>query len=167
MTNPELVTTIVSMVIGSGGVAAAITALVSMKKYKAEARLIEQQAEAARLEAEQKTHEYIRTQLTELSETHKAESDELRKQNRELSEQIAVLNDKINQLMTWVVVDNNTYRNWLENELKKVKPDIEFPKCRPAPGFDDHGALHANTSTPQSDTSSGTNTNESNENGNT
>lgn len=166
MTHAELITTIVSMIIGSGGVAAAITALVSMKKYKAEARLIEQQAEASRLEAEQKTHEYIRTQLRELSETHKAESDELRKQNRELSEQIAVLNDRINQLMTWVVVDNNTYRNWLENELKKVKPDIEFPKCRPAPGFDDHGVHHAGTSTPSPDNTSGTNTNESNENGN-
>jgi gas vesicle protein len=135
MTNPELVTTIVSMIIGSGGVAAAITALVSMKKYKAEARLIEQQAEAARLEAEQKTHEYIRTQLTELSETHKAESDELRKQNRELSEEIINLNNKVNQLMSWIVGDNLTYRSWLENELRKLKPDIKFPKCRPAPGF--------------------------------
>jgi predicted nuclease with TOPRIM domain len=82
-------------------------------------------------------NEYIRTQLKELSDTHRQESDELRKQNRELNAKITELNDKINQLMTWVVVDNNSYRTWLENELLKLKPDIEFPKCRPAPGFTD------------------------------
>jgi RecA/RadA recombinase len=137
MTTAQLVATIISAVIGSGGIASAIVALVSIRKYKAEARLLEQEAETNRRESEQKMNEYIRTQLKELSDTHRQESDELRKQNRELNAKITELNDKINQLMTWVVVDNNSYRTWLENELLKLKPDIEFPKCRPAPGFTD------------------------------
>lgn len=131
----QVVIAIITSIVGSGGIAAAITAFLSAKKYKAEADMIEQQSESARTESEQKMNEYIRSQLKELSETHKQESDELRRQNRELSDRISDLNDKINQLMTWVVVDNNSYRNWLENELRKLKPDIEFPKCRPAPGF--------------------------------
>ena len=135
MNTAQVVTTIISVVIGSGGIASAIVALLSVRKYKAEAKVLEQQADTNRLETEQKMNEYIRTQLKELSETHKQESDELRKQNKELSEKINVLNDRINQLMHWIIVDNNSYRSWLENELLKLKPDIEFPKCKPAPSF--------------------------------
>ena len=135
MNTAQVVTTIISVVIGSGGIASAIVALLSVRKYKAEAKVLEQQADTNRLETEQKMNEYIRTQLKELSETHKQESDELRKQNKELSEKINVLNDRINQLMNWIIVDNNSYRSWLENELLKLKPDIEFPKCKPAPSF--------------------------------
>lgn len=135
MNATQFVIAIITSVLGSGGIAATITAFLSAKKYKAETNILEQQAESARTESEQKMNEYIRSQLKELSETHKQESDELRRQNHELSEKISVLNGKINQLMTWVIVDNNSYRNWLENELRKLKPDIEFPKCRPAPCF--------------------------------
>lgn len=138
MDTGQIILTIISTVIGSGGIASGITALLSSKKYKAEAASLEQQIEAARLESEQKTNEYIRDQLKELSDTHKKESDELRCQNKELSDKINALNDRINQLMTWIVVDNNSYRNWLENELRKVNPTVEFPKCRPAPGFEEN-----------------------------
>lgn len=131
----NMVLTITSTIIGSGGLATLITAILSSRKYKAEANSLEQQIETARLESEQKTNEYIRSQLKELSETHKRESDELRNQNKELFDKIASLNDHINQLMTWIVVDNNSYRTWLENELRKLNPTIEFPRCRPAPGF--------------------------------
>ena len=133
--NANEILTIITTVIGSGGIASLITALLSSKKYKAEAKSLEQQIEVARKESEQKTNEYIRSQLKELSDTHKKESDELRKQNKELSDKIASLNDHINQLMTWIVVDNNSYRTWLENELRKLNPSIQFPRCRPAPGF--------------------------------
>jgi len=135
MDTAQMIIAIITAVLGSGGIATVVTSLISSKKYKAEASMLEQQAESARKESEQKMNEYIRTQLKELSDTHKQESDELRRQNRELGDKIAVLNNRINQLMSWVVVDNNSYKNWLENELRKLKPDIEFPKCRPAPGF--------------------------------
>jgi flagellar motility protein MotE (MotC chaperone) len=137
MSHTELILAIVSTVVGSGGIASAIVALLSVRKYKAEARILEQQVDTNRQETEQKVNEYIRTQLKELSDTHRAESDELRKQNRELGDKITVLNNRINQLMNWIIVDNNAYRSWLENELLKLKPDIEFPKCKPTPGFMD------------------------------
>ena len=140
----QVVSTIVSVIIGSGGIASAIVALLSVRKYKAEAKVLEQQADTNHQETEQKINEYIRTQLKELSDTHRAESDELRKQNRELNDKITTLNDRINQLMQWIIVDNNSYRSWLENELLKLKPDIEFPKCKPAPGFmDDQGVVES------------------------
>lgn len=146
MSHTELVLAIVSAVIGSGGIASAIAALVSVRKYKAEAQILEQQVDTNRQETEQKVNEYIRTQLKELSDTHRAESDELRKQNKELGEKITVLNTRINQLMNWIIVDNNSYRSWLENELLKLKPDIEFPKCKPAPGFMNNSEADGNTS---------------------
>lgn len=135
MNTTSLVIAIISAVLGTGGIGAAIVSLFSIRKYKAEALVLEQQVVTSRQESEQKINEYIRTQLKELSETHRHESDELRKQNNELNEKIAVLNDRINQLMKWIVVDNNTYRTWLENELIKLEPNIKFPKCKPAPGF--------------------------------
>lgn len=135
MGTAQLIASIIAAVVGTGGIASIIIAVFSIRKYKAEARSIEQQTETARRESEQKMNEYIRTQLKELSDTHRAESEELRKQNRELSEEIVNLNNKVNQLMSWIVGDNLTYRSWLENELRKLKPDIKFPKCRPAPGF--------------------------------
>ena len=135
MTKGEIITTIVSLLVGTGGVASLLVAIFSLRKYKAEAKVIEQEAESARTETEQKMNEYIRSQLKELSETHKQESDELRKQNKELKDNIDILNDRINRLISWIVTDNNTYRTWLENELKKRDPDIEFPRCKPAPGF--------------------------------
>lgn len=141
MTTTAIVVSIISAIIGTGGIGAAIVAIFSIRKYKAEALVLEQQVESSRSESEQKINEYIRTQLKELSDTHRHESDELRKQNNELNEKIAVLNDRINQLMNWIVVDNNTYRTWLENELLKLEPNIKFPKCRPAPGFSENVAM--------------------------
>ena len=135
MTHTEIVITVISAVLGSGGIASAIVSFFSVRKYKAEAALIEQQAETAHEETEQKLNEYIRTQLKELSETHKKESEELREQNKELSERVNVLTRRINQMMLWIVGDNNAYRTWLESELRKLKPDIVFPRCKPAPGF--------------------------------
>ena len=135
MNKTELIIAIISAVLGSGGIATAIVSFLSIRKYRAEAALIEQQAENARKESEQKLNEYISTQLKELSETHKKESEELRKQNKELSERVTVLTDRINQMMHWIVGDNNAYRTWLESELRKLRPDIKFPKCKPAPGF--------------------------------
>lgn len=144
MTAAQLTITIITAVLGTGGIASAIVALFSIRKYKAEARVLEQQAEASRLETEQKMNEYIRTQLKELSETYRRESDDLRKQNRELNDKITTLNDRLNQLLSWIVTDNNAYRTWLENELLKLKPDIEFPKCKPAPGFSDDRHAESN-----------------------
>ena len=149
MSKTEIIVMIISALFGTGGITTIIVALLSFRKYKAEARLIEQQALDAQKESERKANEYITSQLKELTERHAAESekyrakiDEMNAQNekkiKELSEQITSLSTRVNQLMNWIIVDNNSYRTWLECELRKSKPDIKFPKCRPVPGFEDY-----------------------------
>jgi biopolymer transport protein ExbB/TolQ len=149
MSKTEIVVMIISALFGTGGITTIIVALLSFRKYKAEANLIEQQALDAQKESERKNNEYITNQLKELTERHAQESEKYRKkieelttQNeakiKELSEQINALSKRVNQLMNWIIVDNNAHRSWLECELRKAKPDIKIPKCRPVPGFEDY-----------------------------
>ena len=148
MSKTEIVVMIISALFGTGGITTIIVALLSFRKYKAEAKLIEQQAMDAQKESERKTNEYVTNQLKELADRHAAESEKYRnkietltaqneKKIDELKDQIAKLSQRVNQLMNWIIVDNNAYRTWLECELRKLKPDIKFPKCRPIPGFED------------------------------
>lgn len=157
MSKAEIIVMIVSAVFGTGGITTIIVALLSFRKYKAEAKLIEQQAMDAQKESERKANEYITNQLKELTDRHVSESEKYRnkietltaqneKKIDELKDQIAKLSQRVNQLMNWIIVDNNAYRTWLECELRKVKPDIKFPKCRPIPGFEDYSQEEKTTS---------------------
>ena len=69
----------------------------------------------------------------DLKKKYEEECDALRKRNEELDSKISDLSNRLQTLMEWVVVDNNQYRSWLENELRKLNPDITFPTCKPAP----------------------------------
>lgn len=149
MSKTEIFVMIISALFGTGGLTTIIVALLSFRKYKAEARLLEQQAIDAQKESERKANEYITNQLKELTDRHAQESEKYRTKIEELttqnenkinalSDQITKLSTRVNQLMNWIIVDNNAYRSWLECELRKVKPDLKFPKCRPVPGFEDY-----------------------------
>ena len=149
MSKTEIFVMIISALFGTGGLTTIIVALLSFRKYKAEARLLEQQAMDAQKESERKANEYITNQLKELTDRHAQESEKYRTKIEELttqnenkinalSDQITKLSTRVNQLMNWIIVDNNAYRSWLECELRKVKPDLKFPKCRPVPGFEDY-----------------------------
>lgn len=122
----NMIIAIVSAAIGTGGISAILSTWINRSKVKADAKLTEVQA-----------NEYIQKQLKDLSDNHKKEADEYRAKNKELDDRLSALTDQINKLMSWIVTDNNTYRTWLENELRKFKPDIVFPKCKLPPGFDD------------------------------
>lgn len=137
MSDTHLIITIITTIIGSGGITGAIVAVLSARKYKAEAKLLEQQAESARKEAEHKMNEYIASQLKELAETHKKESEELRRQNKELSDRVNVLTAKLNLLMNWIVGDNNRYVTWLETKVHSYDPEVIFPPYKPAPGMNE------------------------------
>lgn len=125
-------------ILGSGGISALITNMLNARKYKAEARMIEEDADSKHQQTEREHDEYIHTQLREITETHRKESEELRRMNKELTARICELEIRINKMMEWIVIDNNSYRSWLETELRKYNPDIEFPKCKPAPGFEEY-----------------------------
>ena len=59
MNTTSLVIAIISAVLGTGGIGAAIVSLFSIRKYKAEALVLEQQVATSRQESEQKINEYI------------------------------------------------------------------------------------------------------------
>lgn len=133
----EHIVTVIIAIFGSGGLCSIITALLSRRKYKAEALIIEADAEEKRKKAERENMDYIHEQFKEITETYKRQAEEQLRVNSELSERVRTLENRINKLMEWVINDDGSYRAWLENELKKYDPDIEFPKCKPAPGFEE------------------------------
>lgn len=129
------IATVIIAILGSGGLCSIITSIFSRRKYKAEASLIEVEAEEKRKAAEREYMNYIHGQFKEITETYKRESEDLRAMNRELNDRVRSLENRINKLMEWIINDDGSYRTWLENELRKYDPDIEFPKCKPAPSF--------------------------------
>ena len=123
-------------VLGSGGLCSVVTALMSKRKYRAEATLLETEAEEKRKTIEREYMSYIHDQFKDITETHKREAEESRAQNRILTARVNELESRINKLMEWIVVDNNSRVTWLESELRKYNPSVIIPPCRPAPGFE-------------------------------
>ena len=129
---PELVTLITAF-IGGGGISAVITARIAAKKQDADNRHTDQETEGLRIQNEITEMDYINKRLQEISEISKKEADELRKKNEALNDKISELNHKMQSLMEWIVTDNYKYRSWLENELKQVNPDVQFPETTKPP----------------------------------
>ena len=129
---PELVTLITAF-IGGGGISAVITARVAAKKQDADNRHTDQETEGLRIQNEITEMDYINKRLQEISEISKKEADELRRKNEALNDKISELNHKMQSLMEWIVTDNYKYRSWLENELKQVNPDVQFPETTKPP----------------------------------
>jgi len=152
METNAIVISVITAILGTGGITAIITEILTARKYRAEAQRIEQDTANQRRISEQEMQSYIRSQMMEINETYKKESDELRRQNEELTHRINDLTKKTQELMEWIIYDNNRYRSWLETELIKLKPDIQFPTCRPAPGFELNTDSIDNSSISSSDT---------------
>jgi len=127
--NTTTILTIIASIIGSGGISAIITGILSSKKYKSEARKLDQEAESLKVQ----NMDFIHKRLQEIADSQSQESIKLRNRNDELNEKIEELNDKLQTIMEWVVYDNQQYRQWLESRLMELDPDIEFPKCSPPP----------------------------------
>lgn len=123
-------------ILGSGGLASTLTVVLSSRKYKAEARTIEEQARSSRLQMEQEMTERIHQQFADLAERFKKDSEEQRAINKAMEKKISQLNTHINTLTNWVVTENASYITYLENEIRKTSPDFVFPKTKPAPKFD-------------------------------
>lgn len=119
--------------IGGGGLGSFLGVVFSKKKYEVEAKQLEQQLRDSREEANRKSIDFIQDKMREIASKYEAESEALRKRNEELDHKISDLNSRLQNLMEWVVVDNNQYRTWLETELRKLNPEISFPPCSPAP----------------------------------
>ena len=133
MDNMQTFLTIVGCILGSGGLSALITALISMRKNKSESLKIDQETRALQTNNDLAIIEYVNKILKESEKNANDIAKETRRENEILRKQIDELNGRLQELMNWVVTDNTRYRNWLERELRKVNPDIEFPECEPAP----------------------------------
>lgn len=129
----ETIISVIVAIIGSGGLTATLTSILSARKYAAESNKTTQEANGIHIQNEITQMDYINTKLHEISENSAKESEILRKRNDVLNRRINDLSDKLQAMMEWVVYDNQNYRQWLETELRKVKPDIEFPDCAPPP----------------------------------
>lgn len=129
----ETIISVIVAIIGSGGASAILTAILSARKYGAESDKTKEEANGIHIQNEITQMDYINTKLHEISENSAKESEVLRKRNDVLNKRINDLSDKLQAMMEWVVYDNQNYRIWLETELRKVNPDIEFPVCAPPP----------------------------------
>lgn len=138
---PEIVTLITAF-IGGGGISAVITARIAAKKQDADNRHTDQETEGLRIQNEITEMDYINKRLQEISEISKKEADELRRKNEALNDKISELNQKMQSLMEWIVTDNYKYRSWLENELKQVNPDVQFPETTKPPAVFDTPKEH-------------------------
>lgn len=126
-------TQILITTVGAGGLGSLLGVIFSRKKYQVEAMQLEQQLRDSREESNRKSIDFIQEKMIDIAKKYEAESEALRKRNEELDHKITDLSTRLQNLMEWVVVDNNQYRTWLETELKKLNPDIDFPPCTPAP----------------------------------
>ena len=140
---------IILAIIGSGVLGTIVTYFVSKKKYAAEVDSLRQQIETARTDDKIKIDEHIQSQFMEIAESYKNETlkikqelEEARRQNAELikelqvcQQQIGNMDTRLNQLMGWVAYDMLHYQKWIEKELLKAKPEIEFPEYRKPPKF--------------------------------
>ena len=140
---------IILAIIGSGVLGTIVTYFVSKKKYAVEVDSLRQQIETARTDDKIKIDEHIQSQFMEIAESYKNETlkikqelEEARRQNAELikelqvcQQQIGNMDTRLNQLMGWVAYDMLHYQKWIEKELLKAKPEIEFPEYRKPPKF--------------------------------
>lgn len=138
--NTTLISSIIVAALGSGGISAIITAILSRHKCESEAAKTESEAAKIKSEADAVVKQtditgidYINRKLQEITEQSNKEATELRNRNDELNERINILNDRLQVVMNWIVDDNQHYRQWLETKLIELDPSIEFPKCAPPP----------------------------------
>lgn len=127
--------TLITAIIGSGGISALVTARITAKKADAENRHTDQETEGLRIQNEITEMDYINKRLQEISEISKKEADDLRLKNESLNDKISELNQKLQSLMEWIVTDNYQYRSWLESKIKEMDPngEISIPETTKPP----------------------------------
>ena len=122
---------IIGTIFGTGGLAGLLVVIFSYRKYIAEADQIRVENEKTEIQYLKDSfielNEETKRQFAEFKQMTKTELDELRETNKILSHRIEVLNDKLSSLMQWVLVDDRQYREWLEQRLHELDPDMKFP----------------------------------------
>lgn len=147
MKTSTLIITIISAVLGTGGLSTLLNCLINAKKFKADARRTDEETDSIRRQSRISEMDFINSKLQEISKDARIESMDLRKRNDDLSLKINALNAQLQALMNWIISDNQKHRMWLENEIHKLNPDIEIPVCPNPPQIfiTDHPTSTPNT----------------------
>lgn len=127
------VITIITAVFGSSGLSAIITGWLTHRKYKIDAIKAAEECSQIKSKTQLDEMKFINDRIQEINNKYRQESDELTKRNDEMGKRVSELNNKLQTLIEWIMYDNQQYRQWLETELMKVRPDVVFPKCAPPP----------------------------------
>lgn len=135
MKNMNNLAAIIIAILGSGGISAVITSILSARKYQAEASSVEQQTEQNRRLLEQEITERLSQRFVELADRYKLEYEEQLQRTKTLEKQVAQLNKKYNQIVSWIMTDNASYINYLETELAKYNPSFTIPKGKGIPDW--------------------------------
>ena len=125
-----------SSVIGAclgGGATAIINAVSNKRKVDADADSSKETLNQQREQIHNELLKYFTEKLQKMNDETTERFNKLQAENEELRKELAAMNRKLTELNRWIMVDNAAYRTWLENELKKRDPDIEFPNCPPPP----------------------------------
>lgn len=112
--------------IGSGGVTAIIHELSLRKKVNSD-------SESQKSEKTTELMKYFTDEIKRINEQTKSQLTEIQAENASLKKEITTLNTRVTTLVRWIMVDNQAYRNWLEDTLKSLDPDVDIPKCAEPP----------------------------------
>lgn len=126
MDTGQFIITIIGTILGSGGIAATITAILSTRKYKAEAQRVEQ-------DTQKDFDKYVNEKLKEVTNMYINETQQLKRSNELLHKQIEDLQDKIQSIMSWIINENYTNISILKAKIQSLDPSFEFPEMRPCP----------------------------------
>lgn len=124
---------IITAVFGSSGLSAIITGWLTHRKYKIDAIKTAEECSQIKSKTQLDEMKFINDRIQDINNKYRQESDVLTKRNDEMSKRVSELNNKLQTLIEWIMYDNQQYRQWLETELMKVRPDVVFPECTPPP----------------------------------
>ena len=138
----EMIITILGLLLGSGGIAAFVSAMHQKKKINAESHSIYDQSSIDKFKA-------INEQLKDIADRAVAQSqrelernealnnkiNDLIEKNNNLNDQVLVLNRQLSDIINWINHEDMSYKKWIKQELAKYVPEDELPPLPTPPAF--------------------------------
>ena len=138
----EMIITILGLLLGSGGIAAFVSAMHQKKKINAESYSIYDQSSIDKFKA-------INEQLEDIADRAVAQSqrevernealnnkiNDLIEKNNDLNDQVAILNRQLSSIINWINNEDMSYKQWIKQELSKYVPEDQLPALPTPPKF--------------------------------
>ena len=138
----EMIISILGLLLGSGGIAAFVSAMHQKKKINAESYSIYDQASIDKFKA-------INEQLEDIADRAVAQSqreaernealndkiNDLIEKNNNLNDQVANLNMQLRSIINWINNEDMSYKQWIKQELSKYVPEDQLPALPTPPTF--------------------------------